>query len=723
MQKLKINLENCYGIRDLKFEFNFQPKNSFAIYAPNGFMKTSLSKTILDFSKKKETKDLVFTDRTTIREITNEIGNEIDPENTFVIEPYNEDFSSEKTSLLLVNPEIKRKHDEALRKIESTKDELVKQLKVRSGVTGRTVTPESEILKVFPHDSIYDAIESFSRQENDPEHENLLKLSYSEIFNEKTLSFLESGKIKDQIQEYIEKYNELVTASPVLSKQFNHYHAKTVQKNLSDNGFFAANHKIRLYNSSTQTHGDVDTSDALNKLIDDEKQKIFKGSDLTKKFEAIDSKLTTVELRKFRDYLFEHQEIIPRLSEFRQFQKDLWIAYILNEASLLQAFISEYSTGKVVIKQAIQAAKDERTEWETVVDQFNKRFTVPFKLEISNQANVILKEQDPSIAFKFEEGGESRQIDKKQLLSVLSQGEKRALYILNILFEINVRMKGTSSTLLIVDDIADSFDYKNKYAIIEYLHDVQNSAKFNSIFLSHNFDFYRTISSRLGILDSHRLFVEKNIHGITLVKETYQRDPFKLWTKNLDNPRYLIASIAFVRNLADYCRYKTEYNKLTSLLHEKQDSSSIYVKDLEDIYRKILQSLSVTPLPNQCKPVFELVFEQAEIISLEHTSSAELESKIILAIACRLLAERFMIRKINDQEFVSSIKKDQTRALYDKFRSKFLNVEIDAIKILDQVNLMTPENIHLNSFMYEPILDMSPDNLKTLYSNIKSLSP
>lgn len=29
--------------------------------------------------------------------------------------------------------------------------------------------------------------------------------------------------------------------------------------------------------------------------------------------------------------------------------------------------------------------------------------------------------------------------------------------------------------------------------------------------------------------------------------------------------------------------------------------------------------------------------------------------------------------------------------------------------------MMTPENIHLNSFMYEPILDMSYDHLKKLY--------
>ena len=34
---------------------------------------------------------------------------------------------------------------------------------------------------------------------------------------------------------------------------------------------------------------------------------------------------------------------------------------------------------------------------------------------------------------------------------------------------------------------------------------------------------------------------------------------------------------------------------------------------------------------------------------------------------------------------------------------------------------MTPENIHLNSFMYEPILDMSDSHLRKLYSKLKEL--
>jgi hypothetical protein len=35
---------------------------------------------------------------------------------------------------------------------------------------------------------------------------------------------------------------------------------------------------------------------------------------------------------------------------------------------------------------------------------------------------------------------------------------------------------------------------------------------------------------------------------------------------------------------------------------------------------------------------------------------------------------------------------------------------------------MTPENIHVNSFMYEPIVDMSDDNLRKLCVDVTNLS-
>jgi hypothetical protein len=36
--------------------------------------------------------------------------------------------------------------------------------------------------------------------------------------------------------------------------------------------------------------------------------------------------------------------------------------------------------------------------------------------------------------------------------------------------------------------------------------------------------------------------------------------------------------------------------------------------------------------------------------------------------------------------------------------------------------LMTPENIHVNSFMYEPILDMSDEHLRKLYEEVLALN-
>ena len=112
MQKLKINLENCYGIKKLNCEFDFSNKNVHSIYAPNGIMKTSLTKTFKDLSNGEESADLMFPARTTIRDITNENNDSISSEQIFVIDSYNEDFNSNKMSLLIVKKEFKNRYDQ-----------------------------------------------------------------------------------------------------------------------------------------------------------------------------------------------------------------------------------------------------------------------------------------------------------------------------------------------------------------------------------------------------------------------------------------------------------------------------------------------------------------------------------------------------------------------------------------------------------------------------------
>ena len=206
------------------------------------------------------------------------------------------------------------------------------------------------------------------------------------------------------------------------------------------------------------------------------------------------------------------------------------------------------------------------------------------------------------------------------------------------------------------------------------------------------------------------------------VKYKYISNPFKDWKSNLDDNIKLIASISFARNIAEYMGDINSFNKLTSLLHMKPDTSDYTIGRIESIYKSLFKDLDSIDLCNKDKNMLELIFEIAETLNCEKTDiGLNLENKIALSIAIRFYAEKFMIEKINDDNFVREIKSNQTGKLYGRFKKDF-HEEIVNIKILEKVNIMTPENIHLNSFVFEPILDISDCHLKDLYNQVKILA-
>ena len=80
-----------------------------------------------------------------------------------------------------------------------------------------------------------------------------------------------------------------------------------------------------------------------------------------------------------------------------------------------------------------------------------------------------------------------------------------------------------------------------------------------------------------------------------------------------------------------------------------------------------------------------------------------------------------MIDKIADPVFVAKLEANQARGLVDEFKTRF-PYEQNATATLERVSLMTPENIHVNSFMYEPIIDMSDDHLRRLFTEVRALN-
>jgi predicted ATP-binding protein involved in virulence len=84
MEKLKVEFENCYGIRKLQYDFDFKNRRTFLIYSPNGVMKTSFAKTFLDISNGNDSKDLIYPESQTKRIAVDENNTKIENHSVFV---------------------------------------------------------------------------------------------------------------------------------------------------------------------------------------------------------------------------------------------------------------------------------------------------------------------------------------------------------------------------------------------------------------------------------------------------------------------------------------------------------------------------------------------------------------------------------------------------------------------------------------------------------------
>lgn len=723
MREIDLKLENCYGIKKLEYRFDFSAESVYAIYAPNGSMKSSLAQTFKDISQGDASKDRIFPGRVCVRTIADQNGADLPPQSILVVPPYDEVFShDERTSLLLVNDKLRKEYEQLHLDIERAKDALLQALKKQSGSKKDL---EKEISAAFtPTDNrflpaLIRIKDEVLRQKEAP----FATVKYDTIFDDKVISFLNTKDFKTAIAEYITRYNELLAASTYFKKGiFEYYNASTIAKSLADNGFFDAKHSVSFNNGKRE---EINTLKQLEDLITKEKDAITKDKELKKKFAELEKLITkNATVRDFQAYLTSNETLLPHLANIATFKEDIWKSYLKIHSALFTDLLAKDQAAADKKQKIVDQATKERTLWEKVIDLFNERFVVPYKLRGKNREAVILGDETIlSLEFIFEDADGQVPVERATLLQALSQGEKKALYVLNIMFEVETRRKTKQETLFVVDDVADSFDYRNKYAIIQYLKDITSEPNFRQIILTHNFDFFRTLKARLwpSLRSDHCLMVTKSGDGVSFQKAKGVHNIFvKDWKPYFfTDQSKKIAAITFTRNIIEYTKGSNDadYATLTSLLHWKADTSAILEETLNEIYIRMFGS----PVPNPTvtgKPVIDIIAEEAK--ACLNGGAARFEQKIVLAIAIRMAAERFMVAKIADQAFVNAIERNQTTALLDRFEEMFPKKD-DAIKTLRGVVLMTPENIHLNSFMYEPIVDMSDEHLKRLYKAVQAL--
>ena len=182
--------------------------------------------------------------------------------------------------------------------------------------------------------------------------------------------------------------------------------------------------------------------------------------------------------------------------------------------------------------------------------------------------------------------------------------------------------------------------------------------------------------------------------------------------------------IQFVRNLIEYSGKhessetgRIHYSVLTDLLHSKENTQQITFGQLKTIFKEYIDKDDFDATIQDTDFVYPTIMSVANVVV---ENEFNLENKLVLAIAIRHKAEEYMWSVVTDKSPFSG---SQTGKLFGRYRTEFAadpNHKVN-IRTLESVNIMTPENIHINSFMYEPILDMGMVELKRLYSEVSAL--
>lgn len=733
MNKLNIELTNCFGIDSLKHEFDFGKGNTFSIYARNGLMKTSFAKTfqLIQQGKKENISDAIFGEPGSA--IVQIDGQDIEKKQVFVVKSYESSYESDISSLL-----IKGDIQTQLKDVFKVRTKLLKALEKDSGLKikrtslGKTVYElEPTIVKDFDFnekDILSNLMELASYE---PEIE-CSDIPYSVIFDDTVLKKIKDTKFQEGIRDFITSSDEIYSSFEYLEKgNLTLPKLKDLKKSLVKDAFFVKQNKVILSGQDAITN-----SEALEQHISNIETKIQQ----TPAYKAIENLLNDSKGIVLKDIIETNPEIIGflALDKLQTLKKCLWGSYIRHNSILFEELCDKYND----FSEAIDALEIDDTPWKKALDIFNQRFTVPFMMNVVNLKGAIIGESVPQVEFSFKKGDTVKTIDRSKLekLDTLSQGEKRALYLLNIIFDIEQIKNTGEETLLVIDDIADSFDYKNKYAIIEYLYELAQVSNIYMLILTHNFDFYRTVASRLSVNRSNRLIADYSNDVLKLEVEYYQDKPFKNW-KNNPKEKDIFALLPFVRNLIEYgvdqniSHTGEDFLFLTSLLHEKQDSRRITFGDIEPLYKHYAGVTQFDASVGTDVVVLSKLYSVCDDIT---TFDTKLENKIVLSIGIRHKAEEYIIQQIHNYtgqlswrknkqnyrgtnvEFMNFVQNNgnQTRELFNGYKQFG---DADKIKILNEVNIMTPEHIHVNSFMYEPILDMDIVELHRLYHTIKNL--
>ena len=746
MKRIQIEIKNGYGIVDFNHTFEYEDgKNGsychfYGLYAQNGTMKSSFAKTLSSYSKEEAVADEIY-------QVSGSCTvSGIDPENILSYPSYDgRVYLSDNAAYLVANQEAKDVYAKA------SKDVIEAFNKLKSKVSGVTKTKDdnSEVV-----------IEDYYRRFVSKEQVNsvtlpavitLLRASLPEIkqgkiqfcdislnvFNSSNFKkFITNKKYRNFFGSLVKAYDEMCASPTYFRGGFDSSSAHKLIKALDKSNYFSAKHEVVLRDNEDRTTKNINNKEELeNYLKTDFDRIIERYPDLKPALNQLIADFSVGTNGEARRIIEDksRRDILLFMGDEDRFYKNMWFGYLSGCIEEIENLLKVHDGSKSKIEEALEKADDADTEWQDVKDVFNDRFSsLPYRIDIVNKKDTIVEDLVPPVfEFKFrnprnpsmpykERPDNSGQLS--MLGRVLSNGERKALYLLNIIFDVKKKLKDGVDTLLILDDIVESFDYRNKYAFFEYLQELasQNSQLY-IISLTHNFDFFRLVYEKLYPKNEKqfRLVISDENNNLS-AEEMFDPRVFGNYKKDAATDKSAwVTMIPFARNIVEFQHGKShdDYKKLTRALHTLDNEVTIgHIQQ----YLQTIVKVADTPFDKSLN-IHEAIIMHAKEVAAATSDGFSLKDNLVLAIGTRLCIERYIISKISEEDYRNAVSKerDLTRKLLILYSNNCSDPNKQIyLKMFNKAAAIVDGTIHINSFMYEPLVDVGTWEMKKMFNEI-----
>ncbi len=746
MKSIQIEIKNGYGIVDFKHKFEYKDGttggccNFYGLYAQNGTMKSSFAKTLFNYSKGVAVSDEIY-------QIPGScVVSGIEQDNILSYPSYDgRVWLSDSATYLVANQEAKEVYVEASKDVIEAFDKLKYKIsevtKTKDG-DGETVIEDyyRRFVSKEQADSVtLPAVITLLRA-NLPEIKQG-KIQFCDIslnvfnsFNFK--KFITNKKYRGFFGSLVKAYDEMCASPTYFREGFDSSSAHTLIKALEKSKYFNAKHEVVLKDGEDKRTKNINNKEELEDYLKTDFDRII---ELYPNLKAALNQLiadfsvgTNGEARRIIEDK-SRRDILLFMGDEDRFYKNMWFGYLSGCVEEIENLLNVHDESKLKIEEALSKADNADTEWQDVIDIFNDRFSsLPYRIDIANKKDTIVEDLvSPIFEFKFRNPRNpgmpyKERPDNSGQLSILgralSNGERKALYLLNIICDVKKKLKDGADTLLVLDDVVESFDYRNKYAFFEYLQELasQNSQLY-IISLTHNFDFFRLVYEKLYPKNEKqfRLVISDENNNLS-AEEMFDPRVFGSYKKDAARDKSAwVTMIPFARNIVEfqYGKNHDDYKELTRALHTLDDEITT-----GQIQQHLQSIVSVTDTPfDESLDIHEAIIRYAKKVATNAYDGFSLKDNLVLAIGTRLCIERYIISKISGEDYRNAVgkKRDLTRKLLILYSNNCSDPKKQIyLKMFNKAAAIVDGTIHINSFMYEPLVDVGTWEMKKMFNEI-----